>query len=170
MRRVRYRVASSLDGFIAGPKGEADWISSDPEVDFAALYRQFDTALVGRRTFEYMLKHGSSSIPGMKLFVFSRRLRQSDHPAVTVVGDHPEQVVAEIRAQTGKDIWLFGGGELFSCLAGHNLVDTVEVAIMPVLLGTGILLAPRLAAPAKLKLTGHKIYKSGIVLLEYAMG
>jgi len=51
-RRVRYCVAMSLDGYIAGPNGEADWIVMDPEMDFGALWVQFDTLLMGRRTFE----------------------------------------------------------------------------------------------------------------------
>lgn len=52
MRKIRYAVAMSLDGFIAGPNGEADWIEADPEVDFAAIWAQFDTLLMGRRTYE----------------------------------------------------------------------------------------------------------------------
>jgi len=57
MRRVRYGVAASLDGYIAGPKGEYDWIPMDPDVDFGALMARFDTFLVGRRTYEVMLEH-----------------------------------------------------------------------------------------------------------------
>ena len=56
MRRIRYAVATSLDGYIAGPKGEADWIIMDPEIDFRAIFAQFDTVLIGRRTFEGMAR------------------------------------------------------------------------------------------------------------------
>jgi dihydrofolate reductase len=52
MRRIRYMVATSLDGYIAGPKGEADWIVPDRDTDFLALFKQFDTVLLGRRTYE----------------------------------------------------------------------------------------------------------------------
>jgi dihydrofolate reductase len=52
MRRIRYQVAASLDGFIAGPKGEFDWIIMDPAIDFEAFYKEFDTVLMGRRSFE----------------------------------------------------------------------------------------------------------------------
>ncbi len=170
MRRVRYQVATSLDGFIAGPSGEADWIITDPEIDFGALFAQFDTALIGRRTFEVMTagkKKKGNVMPGMKTFVFSRTLKQSDYPGVTIVADRVEETVAELRQGDGKDIWLFGGGALFRSLLGAGLVDTVEVAVVPVLLGEGI---PLLGPPhkqAKLKLTGHKVYKTGIVALEY---
>ncbi len=57
MRRIRYAVAMSLDGYIAGPEGESDWILMDPEIDFAALMAQFDTFLLGRRTFEAKRKN-----------------------------------------------------------------------------------------------------------------
>ncbi|MEO5823497.1 MAG: dihydrofolate reductase family protein [Vicinamibacteraceae bacterium] len=52
MRRVRYQVAASLDGYIAGPSGEFDWIPMDPEIDFSALWAQYDTVIMGRKTFE----------------------------------------------------------------------------------------------------------------------
>jgi dihydrofolate reductase len=171
MRRVRYQVATSLDGYIAGPRGEADWIVMDPEIDFRALFAQFDTALIGRRTFEGMArgKKKPGAMPGMKTFVFSRTLRQSDYPKVTIVSENAEEVVSGLRAESGKDIWLFGGGSLFHSLLDGGLVDTVEVAVIPVLLGGGIPLFPPPAKTAKLNLTGHKVYKTGIVMLEYAV-
>lgn len=164
MRRVRYAVAASLDGYIAGPNGEADWIITDPDIDFAAIFSQFDTFLVGRRTFERMERSG---VPGMKTFVFSRTLRQRDYPEVTVVAEKPEETVAALRASAGKDIWLFGGGALFHSLAEAGLVDTVEVTVIPVLLGGGIPLLPPPSNRIKLLLTGHKVYQTGAVSLEY---
>ena len=168
MKRIRYQVAMSLDGYIAGPNGEADWIIMDPDIDFGALFEQFDTFLVGRRTFEAM--GGQSASPGAKTFVFSRTLRQQDYPGVTIVAERVEETVAALRAEPGKDIWLFGGGSLFRSLLDAGLVDTVEVAVMPVLLGEGIPLLPPPVKQTKLKLTGQKLYsKTGIVLLEYSV-
>jgi dihydrofolate reductase len=86
MRRIRYSVAASLDGYIAGPNGEADRITMDPDIDFSAILKQFDALLVGRRTFESMAHDGDGAMPGMKTFVFSRTLQQSDYPKVTIVG------------------------------------------------------------------------------------
>jgi|SRR5580704_32048 dihydrofolate reductase len=169
MRRVRYSVVMSLDGYIAGPKGEADWIPTDPEFDFNALFRQFDTLLVGRRTFDTMVAAGRVSIPGMKTIVFSRTLRQADHPGVAIVGDGHRETVAALKAASGKDIWLFGGGALFRSLAEDGLVNTVEVGIVPILLGTGVPLLPSDAKQIKLSLTAHKVRKTGIVSLEYAI-
>jgi dihydrofolate reductase len=167
MRRIRYAVAASLDGFIAGPNGEFDWIIMDPEIDFAAIYKQFDTVLMGRRSFE--AAGGGAWGYGMKTFVISRTLCQQDHPGVTIVGDNVQQTLTALRKQPGKDIWLFGGGLLFRSLLEMGLVDTVEVGLIPVLLGDGIPLLPAPFKQARLKLTSHKIYKSGIVGLEYSV-
>jgi dihydrofolate reductase len=100
----------------------------------------------------------------------SRTLQQRDHPNVTILGDGWEKAVSALREEeTGKDIWLFGGGTLFRSLLEVGLVDTVEVAVMPVLLGGGVPLLPPPARRGELQLTGHKVYASGIVSLEYAV-
>ena len=163
MRKVRYEVAVSLDGFIAGPNGEYDWIPTDPEMDFAALYDQFDTIFVGRRTFELF----STMMPKKETFVFSRTLLPSQYPDVTIVHENLEAVVTELLTKSGKDIWLYGGGSLFQSLLEAKLVDTVEVAVMPVLLGAGVPLFPSSYNPTKLELTKHRVSKAGVVALAY---
>jgi dihydrofolate reductase len=172
-RRVRYQVAASLDGYIAGPNGEADWIPMDPDIDFGALFAQFDTLLMGRRTYEGLTAQGQSGgggAFGMKTVVASTTMKPAEHPGVTVVGDGLAEAVAALKARPGKDIWLFGGGGLFSSLTALGLVDRVEVALVPVLLGAGIPLMPSSSPRTRLRLDGQKHYaKSGIMLLEYAV-
>lgn len=166
MRRIRYQVACSLDGYIAGPNDEVDWIVQEPGIDFDALFDQFDTLLMGRRTYEGVRKL-SGGFWGKNVLVFSRTLRQEDHPGVTIVSDDVRSRMETLKTRPGKDIWLFGGGALFRDLLEAGLVDTVEPAMIPVLVGGG---RPFLLAPAirrRLTLTAHRVYPSGIVWLEY---
>jgi dihydrofolate reductase len=168
MRKIRYGVAMSVDGYIAGPNGEADWISIDSEVDFAAIWAQFDTLLMGRRTYEAARKRlGEAAFAGITTIVFSRTMRQQDHPQVTVVSELNPDWVRALQARSGKDIWLMGGGELFRSFLDSGCVDAVEVSVIPVLLGSGVpLLAPPYT-PATLRLVSHEVYRSGRVSLAY---
>jgi dihydrofolate reductase len=168
-RRVRYQVACSLDGYIATSNGGYDWILMDPDIDFGAMFAEYDTLLMGRATYELMQANGEN-YPGMKTIVFSRTLRQEDHPNVTIVAEDIKAVIDELRAQPGKDIWLFGGGKLFQTLLELDCVDTIEPAVIPVIIGNGIPMYPPNAMRRSLELTDHTVYpKTGTVLLRYAL-
>ena len=169
-RRLRYQVATSLDGFIATPNGGYDWIVMDPAIDFKALYAEFDTAVMGRKTYDAGKASGASvAMPGIDVIVFSRSLEAATHKGFRIVNDDPADVVRALKAKPGRDIWLFGGGELFRTLLDAGLVDTVELAVMPVLLGDGIPVLPP-GTPATLVLNDVKrLAASGIVVLAYSV-
>ena len=170
MRKIRYLVATSVDGYIAGPNGEADWIGIDPEVDFAAIWAQFDTLLMGRRTYEAASKRlGETAFTEITSIVFSRTMKQQDHPRATIVSQSNADWIQALKNQSGKDIWLMGGSQLFRSFLDFGYVDSVEVTVIPVLLGNGIPLLPPPYTPAKLKLFSSKIYRSGRVSLAYEM-
>ena len=168
MRKIRYSCAMSLDGYIAGPRGEYDWIPMDPDFDFQAMAEEFDTYLLGRKTFEVTGAQVAPASTGTRTYVFSRTLCQSDHKDFPIIGENWKAVVQSLREEEGKDIWLFGGGSLFRSLAAEGFVDTVEVAIVPVLLGRGIPLAAESASGISLTLKKYKLYeKTGTVSLVY---
>lgn len=168
MRRVRYQVACSLDGYIADPEGGFDWITPEPSFDFGAHLAQFDTLIMGRRTYMTIRSEGQS-FPEMQVVVASRTLRPEDYPGVEVVQEGLEERIRELRSEVGRDIWLFGGGDLFSQVLAWDLVDTVEPAVIPILLGGGTPLLPSPAVGRRLSLVRHRAYPNGMVLLEYAV-
>jgi dihydrofolate reductase len=168
MREVLYRVATSLDGYIAGPHGELDWIVHDPSVDFAKVYESVDTVLLGRRTYELTRQPGAPPWPqGWQVYVFSRTLPPQDRSGVTIVSADAGARVAALRAAPGREIWLFGGGSLFRSLLEAKQVDLVEVLVMPVLLGGGIPLLETGAPVTRLALEHVQQYASGLIGLRY---
>jgi dihydrofolate reductase len=169
MRLVRFGGAMSLDGYIAGPNGEYDWIVMDPEIDFSGLMKQFDTFLIGRKTFDAMKRMGNAgkSSKGISNIICSRTLKQSDYPKLRIEPD-AERVVKELKTQPGKDIAIFGGGELFRSLLAAGLVDRVEMSLIPVLLGSGIPMLPPPSGRVTLTLRSQRLYaKTGTIGLEY---
>jgi dihydrofolate reductase len=167
MRELRYSVAASLDGYIAGPKGEFDWIVVDPEIDFAAMYASFSGLVMGRRSYEVFMSTGGGEGPALPTYVYSRTLPEGSRDGVTFASDAVSHVRA-LKLEEGKPLWLWGGGELFRQLAAAGLVDGVEVAIIPVVLGGGL---PLMAPPGPkldLRLREHRLYSgTGIMFLGY---
>lgn len=168
MRRLRYNCAASLDGFIADPDGGYDWIVDDKSIDFDALFAEFDTFVMGRKTWEVMVAQGDANpLRGKRVIVASRTLGAAAHPGVTLVSDDIVGRVAALKAEPGgRDIWLFGGSELAGQLLAAGLVDRIEVALMPVLLTRGIPLLPP-GATRRLERVSARDLASGIQMLVY---
>lgn len=173
MRRVRYNVAASLDGFITDEDGRFDWIPSDATVDFAAIFAKVDTVLLGRHSWAVVQQMGGTPPwnPGSRIYLFSRTLPAHDQKAVTLVADRAAEVVQALRSEPGDgEIWLFGGGQLFAALLSAGQVDSIEVTIVPILLGAGTPLAGHTRARTPLVLHDVRRYPSGMVTLSYDAG
>jgi dihydrofolate reductase len=171
-RRLRYQVAVSLDGFIATDDGGYSWIVEDHSIDLGAFWKELDTAVMGRKTYDLVCSQpgGKEMMKGIDCVVFSRTLPASSEPGWRIVNDDPGPFVKALKKEKGrgKDIWLFGGGELFRTLLDAGVVDTVEMAVMPVMLGSGIPVLPA-GRMAELTLTDHKVLPSGIIMVAYSL-
>jgi dihydrofolate reductase len=157
----------SLDGFIADARDGTGWMTGDPAYDSKPFFASVDTVLMGRRSYEVMLRQGVRSYPGLRTYVFSRTLKPSDYPEVRILADGGVAAVGELRAESGKDIWLCGGGELFRSLLDADLVDTVELGVSPILLGQGRPLLPPRTRSLRLTLTHQEAFPSGLLVLHY---
>ncbi|WP_410660267.1 dihydrofolate reductase family protein [Amycolatopsis sp. lyj-112] len=193
MRKLVYYVATTLDGFIAGPDGadptgpDGFWpIPSDylehliaeyPEtlpgparaaLNVTAEGTHFDTVVEGRRSYEIGLKAGvTDAFPHLRHLVFSRTLTESPDAAVELVADDPIATVQKLKQEDGKDIWLVGGAELAGAL--YPEIDRLVLKMAPLTIGTGIPLFSRKATfdPQSWKLAGHKVLESGAAFVTY---
>jgi len=169
MRKVTYGGAISLDGFLAGPNGEIDWLrySDDVAEIMRESFRGVDTMLMGRKTYEFAQKMGGGPpMKGVSTYVFSRSLKAVSGDAELVSTD-AAGFVRDLKAKEGGDILVMGGGELGTSLIDAGLVDEIGFSIQPVLLGDGIPAFRELSHRVELELIETRAIKPGCVLARY---
>jgi dihydrofolate reductase len=174
MPQLRYNVATSLDGYIASPDGSTKWIVEDSSIDFDALYTEFDFFVMGRKTYEIMQSFGGPENPLAKrpkegVVVASRTMKQRDFPGITVIQENVIDYIRCLKSGDGRDIWLMGGGKLAAQCLEVDLVDTIEAAVMPVVLGDGIKMIEDVGNNIRLCLLESKSLESGILMTRYAV-
>ncbi len=175
MRRVKYCVGVSLDGYIAAPDGSIDWLeratanAKGEDFGLSAFFETIDTVLMGRKTYEVGVKLGmsKSGYPNVKNYVFSRTLPSGEREGVTFLSASLPTFIAQLQKKPGKDIWLCGGGELARQALVHNLLDQVILGVTPILIGGGLPAFPSQFPESPLKLVECKQYKGGVVGLIY---
>ena len=171
MRKLRYVVASTLDGFICREDGSSDDFPT--EGDHVQTYHDslasYDAVLMGRVTYEVGLKVGvTSPYPMMKQYVVARSMKQSPDPDVELVSD-PERLVRDLKTEPGRDIYLCGGATLATAMVNEGLVDEIVLKLNPVVFGAGVPFLHRLTRPLRLALTDARRFDSGVVFLTYAV-
>jgi len=168
VRRLKLFIATSLDGYIAGRDGDTSWRFRDGDYGYEAFLAGVDTALLGRRTYETALSFAQWPYPGRKVVVFTRsNALRVISPNTVATSRAPADIIAELRARDGKDLWLVGGGGLVRDCLDAGLIDDVIVSIHPILLGEGLPFIAPGAARAPLTLTAERRYPSGAVQLSY---
>jgi dihydrofolate reductase len=170
VRTVTYGAAGSLDGFIAGPGAEMDWLHFSPDVQtiIATYWKTIDVVLMGRKTWSHGAEQGSAgSSPEIKTYIFSRTLKESPAAGVELVTTDPGAFVHNLKRQKGRGICVMGGGELARTLFQAGVIDEVGLNIHPVLLGSGVPLFPEIGRRVNLELLESRILDGGCVLANY---
>lgn len=177
MKKVILDLAVTLDGFIEGPSGETDWCILDDDMDFDAFINSIDTIFYGRVSYDAWgnFQPGNDAAPAEKQlwkaihskdkYVFSRKERQ-DNRAAFIHSDISSRVAA-IKRQGGKDIWLYGGAGLIDTFIKLDLIDSYRLSVHPVVLGQGKPLFEHVQHRIGLRLTGSRVFRSGVVQLIY---
>ncbi|WP_205510523.1 dihydrofolate reductase family protein [Longitalea arenae] len=185
MRRLVSFMHVSLDGFVAGPNGEMDWIKVDDEI-FDYVGKRIDgsdTALYGRVTYEMMegywptaadqpnaSKHDIEHAAWYKKVdkvVLSKTMKGQQRPNTMVISDDIEHRVKALKQQAGKEIIIFGSPRASHALMHYGLIDEFWLFLNPVLLGQGIPLFKNIQEITNLKLVTNKAFASGVICLQY---
>ncbi|MCH8977867.1 MAG: dihydrofolate reductase [Armatimonadetes bacterium] len=162
-------IASSLDGYIAGPDEDLSWLPWDDEVDFESFTSTVGTVVMGRKTYDFSRSQGEWPMPDTDTYVFTRQPGYEITTPRTWVADRPPvDWVADIRAKSDEVIWLMGGGSLAQEFLEHDLVDRIELGTVPILLGGGSQLFAPLSEYKRFRLTkSNALKKTGIILATY---
>lgn len=165
--------ASTLDGYIARPDGNLDWLNSRPEpaegdYGYAALLKSVGSIVMGRRTYEEVLGFGVPwPYEEYRTFIMTRRPDfQPSTPGTFVLPDGIEECLKQEQAG-GKDVWLVGGGEVNTEFLNRGLVDRMCITVVPVILGEGIPLFAGKPRETEWTLAEVKGFDTGLVNLVY---
>lgn len=170
MRKVIYGGATSLDGYLAGPDGEIDWLhfSKDVTKILADFWKNVDAVLIGRKSWSAAAELGGvGGYPGVQTYLFSRTMKASPSKKLVLVRENAGDFVRELKQQEGKDICLMGGGELAESLFEAGVIDEVGLNIHPVLLGAGIPVFRNPGRRLGLALLESRVLDGGCVLANY---
>ena len=165
MRKVLVNLAVTLDGYIAGPNGEYDWCLTDADYGITAFLESVDDLLIGRKSFDIMLQYGPPYADKTH-YVFSRTMKGSAYENVVIVNNDIPAFVAQLKKKEGRNLWLYGGGELIDVVYEAGLIDELHLSVHPLVLGNGIPLFKK-AAKRNLQLLKSIPYESGLVQLIY---
>jgi dihydrofolate reductase len=175
MSKVVLYIATSLDGFIAGPGGDLEWLNTLPNPDnsdhgYHAFYGTIGATVMGRKTYDEILGFGIDwPYRDVVSYVVTRdgAFTPSTPDTTAVRGDLPG-LIQSLKDRLGeKDIWLVGGGQLITAFLSHDLLDRLIITHIPVILGEGIPLFPGKHPASSWQLTRTESFASGAVSLTY---
>ena len=175
MTPLKLYIATSLDGYIATADGSVEWLdayqSDEEDYGYHRFYDSVDTLLMGGNTYRAILGFGCDwPYAGKQTWVLSRSIQAATSGQFGIISRDTLTFVRQLKSlETGKDIWLVGGGEIISLLLAENLIDEMLLCIFPVMLGNGIPLFPPSSALSKWQLEEQRSFPSGATMLTYKL-
>ncbi len=173
-RKIIVNIATSADGYIARTDGSLDWLTRRPApkgfYGLPKFSRSIDAKILGRKTFDLSVKMSANFNANDLHYVFSRQPPPVSLPAGVQFVAEPIRGFAErLRKQTGKNIWMMGGGEIIGSFLDEHAIDQFIITIVPTFIGEGIpLIAPRHRhREVPLRLVSLKQFPDGVVQLHY---
>ena len=165
----------SLDGFLATKDDDLSWLSivekEGEDYGYADFTKGVDTYIVGRRTYDTVLKLTGGKFPQAdmyKCYIITRQEKEKEEEnGVTFYNGDIETLIHKIRGEEGKNIYCDGGGQIVKLLMDKNLIDEYVVSVIPIILGDGIRLFSGGIAQIKLKAMPPKYFETGLVQLRY---
>jgi len=183
MRKLKLQVQMTVDGFVAGPEGQLDWMTRNLDEGAIARIVQItdssDTILLGRKMTDGFIKYWEGVQPQSPEYhfarrmvdtpkiVFSKTLRRIEGKNVRVETGDLVQAVNQLKAQSGKDIVVYGGATFVSALIEHDLIDEFNIFVNPVAIGRGMRV---FKGQKTLRLASSTAYSSGVVVNTYHAG
>jgi len=171
MARVRFYVATSLDGFIADREGSVDWLAPyDARLyGYDKFASEVGAMIMGRRTYDLILAIGEEWPYGRKpVYVLTSTSLGDDVPQGVVPTTRGiRAALQQARDTTRHDIWIVGGAVTMQSALEEGLVDMVELFLVPVLLGSGLNLLNDLSRRPTLTFDGIEAFPDGVVKLRY---
>jgi dihydrofolate reductase len=166
MRPLVCFIATSLDGYIAGPAGEIDWLFTDQDYGYTSFYANVDTVVMGRKTYDLCLTFPEYPYPKIPNYVWSRTLHGTAEHVAFVAGDIAE-LLKGLKNKEGKTIWLVGGSALVGEAIKHDLLDELIVSVHPIVLGDGVPLYPRGLPKTQFQFIKAEAFNTSLVQLTY---
>jgi dihydrofolate reductase len=175
MRNIVYYVASSIDGFISRTDQSIEGFVGESEgvVKYLEDLRNFDTVIMGRRTYEfgyrYGLQPGQPAYPHMKNYIFSKSLNFDSHENNVHVCAPDLHLIRKLKEDKGPDIYLCGGGELAGWLLDNEQIDILKLKLNPLILGQGIRLFGNSTKDVQTEVIDSILYDKGLQVITYKM-
>lgn len=175
MKKIKLYIAASLDGYIARPDGDLDWLLEFPNPEktdygYKKFYESVDTVIMGGRTYrDITCMDIIWPYTGKPTYIITH-IPMNEKENIHFITDNIIEEVQKLRAGDGKDIFLVGGGEIITMLLNNDMVDEIIISYIPVILGSGVRLFPDKPKESTWKLTENKSYENGVLCVAYRKG